>query len=62
MFGTGVSPGFAELLAIVSATICDRVDKVTVNEAADTTFYDSPDDRDARWASANRSTTPTCRR
>ena len=42
MFGTGVSPGFAELLAIVAATICDRVDKVTVNEAADTTFYDSP--------------------
>ena len=43
MFGTGISPGFAELLAIVSATICDRVDKITVNEAADTTFYDSPD-------------------
>src|ERR1700690_1935441 len=42
MFGTGVSPGFAELLAIVSATVCDRVDKITVNEAADTTFYDSP--------------------
>jgi 4-hydroxy-tetrahydrodipicolinate reductase len=42
MFGTGISPGFAELLAIVSAGICDRVDKVTVNEAADTTFYDSP--------------------
>jgi hypothetical protein len=42
MFGSGVSPGFAELLAIVSAMVCDRVDKVTVNEAADTTFYDSP--------------------
>jgi len=42
MFGTGISPGFAELLAIVSASICDRVDKVTVNESADTTFYDSP--------------------
>ena len=42
MFGTGVSPGFAELLAIVAATVCDRVDKVTINEAADTTFYDSP--------------------
>ena len=42
MFGTGISPGFAELLAVVSATICDRVDKITVNEAADTTFYDSP--------------------
>src|SRR4051812_3718678 len=42
LFGTGISPGFAELLAIVSATICDRVDKIVVNEAADTTFYDSP--------------------
>jgi 2,4-diaminopentanoate dehydrogenase len=42
MFGSGISPGFAELLAIVSSMVCDRVDKVTVNEAADTTFYDSP--------------------
>jgi 2,4-diaminopentanoate dehydrogenase len=42
MFGTGISPGFAELLAVVAASVCDRVDKVTVNEAADTTFYDSP--------------------
>ena len=42
IFGTGISPGFAELLAIVTATICDRVDKVTVSEAADTTLYDSP--------------------
>ncbi len=42
IFGTGISPGFAELLAVVSATICDRVDKITVDEAADTTFYDSP--------------------
>ena len=42
IFGSGVSPGFAELLAIVSAMVCNRIDKVTVNEAADTTFYDSP--------------------
>jgi hypothetical protein len=42
MFGTGVSPGFVELVAIVSAGICDRIDKVTIAEAADTTFYDSP--------------------
>ncbi|WP_067667158.1 NAD(P)H-dependent amine dehydrogenase family protein [Nocardia miyunensis] len=42
MFGSGISPGFVNLLAIVSAGICDRVDKVTVSEAADTTFYDSP--------------------
>jgi hypothetical protein len=42
ILGSGISPGFAELLAIVSTMMCDRVDKVTVNEAADTTFYDSP--------------------
>ncbi|MGW5387121.1 NAD(P)H-dependent amine dehydrogenase family protein [Nocardia sp. NPDC003963] len=42
IFGSGISPGFIDLLAIVSAGICDRVDKVTVSEAADTTFYDSP--------------------
>jgi 2,4-diaminopentanoate dehydrogenase len=43
IFGSGVSPGFAELLAIVSAMVCNRIDKVTVYEAADTTFYDSPE-------------------
>jgi 4-hydroxy-tetrahydrodipicolinate reductase len=43
LFGTGVSPGFAELVAVTIAGICNRVDKVTVAETADTTFYDSPD-------------------
>jgi hypothetical protein len=43
MFGSGVSPGFAELLAIVAANGCARVDKVTIAEASDTTLYDSPD-------------------
>lgn len=42
MFGTGINPGFAELLSIVTAGICDRVDKITITEAADTTLYDSP--------------------
>jgi hypothetical protein len=42
MFGSGVNPGFAELLAIVTAGICDRVDKITVQESADSTLYDSP--------------------
>jgi len=42
LFGSGVSPGFAELLAIVAANGCARVDKVTIAEASDTTFYDSP--------------------
>jgi 2,4-diaminopentanoate dehydrogenase len=42
MFGTGINPGFAELLGIVTAGICDRVDKLTISESADTTLYDSP--------------------
>jgi hypothetical protein len=42
MFGTGISPGFVELIAIATAGICDRIDKVTVDEASDTTLYDSP--------------------
>ncbi len=43
MFGSGISPGYVNQLSIVAAGICDRVDKITVNEAADTTFYDSPE-------------------
>ena len=43
LFGTGVNPGFAELLGIVVAGICDRIDKVTVSEAAHTMGYDSPE-------------------
>jgi len=42
VFGSGVNPGFADLLAIVTAGVCDRVDKVTVTETADSTGYDSP--------------------
>jgi hypothetical protein len=42
LFGTGVNPGFAELLGIVVAGVCDRIDKVTVSEAAHTALYDSP--------------------
>lgn len=43
LFGTGVSPGFAQLVAVTIAGICSRIDKVIVSETADTTFYDSPD-------------------
>lgn len=42
LMGTGVSPGFAELVAVTVAGICSRIDKITVHEQADTTFYDSP--------------------
>jgi hypothetical protein len=42
LFGTGINPGFANLLAILSAGACDRIDKITIYESADTTGYDSP--------------------
>jgi hypothetical protein len=42
LFGTGISPGFVELVAIAVAGICDRIDKVTIAEGSDTTLYDSP--------------------
>jgi hypothetical protein len=43
LFGSGMNPGFANLLALVSAGICDRVDKITVLESVDSTGYDSPE-------------------
>jgi 2,4-diaminopentanoate dehydrogenase len=43
LMGTGVSPGFAQVVALAVAGICSRIDKVVVAEQADTTFYDSPD-------------------
>ena len=38
----GDQPGFVELLSIVVAGVCDRIDKITVSEAAHTMGYDSP--------------------
>ena len=43
VFGSGINPGFADLIAIASASVCDRVDKITVTEAADVAGYDSPE-------------------
>lgn len=60
MFGSGISPGYINQLSVVAAGICDRVDKITINEAADTTFYDSPRPRSPS-ASASRSTARTCK-
>ena len=42
MFGTGISPGWVELVGIAVAGNCDRIDKITIHEASDTTLYDSP--------------------
>lgn len=43
LFGTGINPGFANLFALVSAGICDRVDRISVLESADATGYASAD-------------------
>jgi hypothetical protein len=43
LFGTGVSPGFVDMLGIVMAGISDRIDKLTVSEEAHTMGYDSPE-------------------
>lgn len=43
IFGSGMNPGFANLLAVVSTGLCDRVHKVTVLESVDSTGYDSAD-------------------
>ncbi|MFC3960765.1 NAD(P)H-dependent amine dehydrogenase family protein [Nocardia jiangsuensis] len=43
IFGSGINPGFVDLLAVVAASGCDRVDKITVVEEADISGYDSPE-------------------
>ena len=42
IFGSGINPGFVDLLAVVAAGGSERVDKVTVIEEADISGYDSP--------------------
>ncbi|MBW2496559.1 MAG: dihydrodipicolinate reductase [Deltaproteobacteria bacterium] len=41
--GTGMNPGFANLLGLVTAGICDRIDSVSVLESVDSTGYASPE-------------------
>jgi hypothetical protein len=43
IFGTGMNPGLANLLGIVSGLVCDRIDSITITESVDSTGYDSPD-------------------
>ena len=38
-----MNPGLANLLGIVSASVCDRIDSITITESVDSTGYDSPD-------------------
>ncbi len=43
IFGSGMNPGLANLLGLVSAGLCDRVDSISVLESVDSTGYDSPE-------------------
>ena len=43
IFGSGMNPGLANLLALVSAGVCDRIDSISVLESVDSTGYDSPE-------------------
>ncbi len=43
IFGTGMNPGMANLLGLVSAGVCDRIDSITIVESVDSTGYDSPE-------------------
>ncbi len=43
IFGSGMNPGMANLLGLVSAGVCDRIDSITIVESVDSTGYDSPE-------------------
>jgi hypothetical protein len=43
LFGSGMNPGLANLLGIVSWQLCDRIDSISVLESVDSTGYDSPE-------------------
>ena len=43
IFGSGMNPGMLNLLGLVSAGICDRVECIKVTESVDSTGYDSPE-------------------
>jgi 4-hydroxy-tetrahydrodipicolinate reductase len=41
LYGSGMNPGFADVVAVVSSQICSRVDQIRVLESVDSTAYDS---------------------
>lgn len=41
LYGTGINPGLANVLGLVSTTVCRRVDRVSVIESVDATAYAS---------------------
>ena len=41
LYGTGINPGFANIFALLSSGVCQRVDRISVLESVDSTHYDS---------------------
>lgn len=41
LYGSGVNPGFADVMALALTQVCDRVDQVRMLESVDCTDYDS---------------------
>ena len=42
IYGTGINPGFANVLGLLATSACARVDKISVLESVDCTNYASP--------------------
>ncbi len=41
LYGTGINPGFANVFALLSSGVCQRVDRISVLESVDSTHYGS---------------------
>src|SRR6056297_993484 len=41
LYGTGINPGFANIFALLSSGVCQRVDRISVLESVDSTNYGS---------------------
>lgn len=43
LYGSGINPGLASVIALVSAAACREIDRITIHEAVECTPYESPD-------------------
>ncbi len=41
LYGTGINPGFANVFALLSSGVCQRIDRISVLESVDSTHYGS---------------------
>lgn len=43
LYGSGLNPGLASVVALVSAAACREIDRISIHEAVDCTAYESPE-------------------